>query len=897
MAFNPFHWFRKHQKASIAGLTIMTMIVFIFSFGRGDLFEQGLRWLGSDRRAGETVTTLYGKKVTEGQLDQLARQRKLASDFLFEVIWGAHARVVKDLLDKELKADNPDNAAVRAIAERSSRFRLQGVEDDLRELQLIASRDSFKNDPDRMKVLDQLATVLGFQAWQMANLRAILPTLQTGGRILPSIPYFGGGTRYEDLLDFLVWKQQADRLGITLTEADVRAEVTREAAGNEVFDAKRLADSKLVKGFLRGRGNVTPNDLLEALRQEFRVVMAQGLLLGQEPGVRAFRSQLALASPAAASPDEFLRYYREQQTRLNVKMLTVPVEKFTAQVKEEPTAAELRARFAKYRDQEPAPDRREPGFKQPRRVAVEWVSASSEDPHYKAEARKLMKLNDDRTLAAQRLTAGALVGHIGAGPAGYLASTYFAAAYDPVGQLYGKQFEAWETWFNPIAAPRSLLDGSKVDRAFDVHLLRAPAEAAGFAGLVVGNSLVRGSPLGPVLAVRLASTRDTRDILGVAGASLLGQGTAAAGMPAIGNLAVAFSLSASRLPALPSLEKLRPNLLAAVEEEKAQYLLQKNLATFTEELGKKKGRPNEAREYIKKAVKEFHLEHQAMPRPMTQVELEEALKRRKDVGLAGLRAAFGQENDRQQTARFLGQFFPQQTGVFEPVPMFSPTEQKRTFYYWRFQDLPARARDFVEVKAEVRAAWKLEKARQLARRTARELEDRINQSQGPDRLRDAETLLSEQKLGPVFELRRVMPLLPPERETLPRVRTEYRPYSVPEDQAELFPYPPADLARQLLVLERPGDAMVIADRPERNFYVAVLLDREEPSLKSFVSLYGRTPNRDTLYTLFTQERRAEFQRKVLDQLRRESRAKLDNDGRFEIPEEIRRRESRSSEEE
>ena len=44
--------------------------------------------------------------------------------------------------------------------------------------------------------------------------------------------------------------------------------------------------------------------------------MAQGVLLGSEPGVRAYRSLLAAcASPAVGTPDEFLDFFREHAHR------------------------------------------------------------------------------------------------------------------------------------------------------------------------------------------------------------------------------------------------------------------------------------------------------------------------------------------------------------------------------------------------------------------------------------------------------------------------------------------------------------------------------------------------------------------------------------------------------
>ena len=59
MAFHPFRHFRKHQKVYLAGLTIMTMIIFVFSFGAADPIQSALRWIGMSRH-GDKVLDLYG---------------------------------------------------------------------------------------------------------------------------------------------------------------------------------------------------------------------------------------------------------------------------------------------------------------------------------------------------------------------------------------------------------------------------------------------------------------------------------------------------------------------------------------------------------------------------------------------------------------------------------------------------------------------------------------------------------------------------------------------------------------------------------------------------------------------------------------------------------------------
>src|SRR5215831_7117178 len=84
MAFHPFQSFRKRQKTFLAILTIFVMFIFILSYGKGDAFE----WLasrlggGRNRKDKAEVTTLYGKTVTVGDLQELSKQRQWANEFM-----------------------------------------------------------------------------------------------------------------------------------------------------------------------------------------------------------------------------------------------------------------------------------------------------------------------------------------------------------------------------------------------------------------------------------------------------------------------------------------------------------------------------------------------------------------------------------------------------------------------------------------------------------------------------------------------------------------------------------------------------------------------------------------------------------------------------------------------
>ena len=108
MAFNPFSWFRDHQKGVMIGLIGLCMVIFIFQFGPGDAFN---RWLNVGGRAsGEVVATIHGKKVLESDISRMAFRRKVASEFLTRTVIKGHDEVVKDLSKRmaDLSKDSGD---------------------------------------------------------------------------------------------------------------------------------------------------------------------------------------------------------------------------------------------------------------------------------------------------------------------------------------------------------------------------------------------------------------------------------------------------------------------------------------------------------------------------------------------------------------------------------------------------------------------------------------------------------------------------------------------------------------------------------------------------------------------------------------------------------------------
>src|SRR5262249_14985757 len=81
-------------------------------------------------------------------------------------------------------------------------------------------------------------------------------------------------------------------------------------------------------------------------------------------------------------PDEFWKFYQENRTTLRVEMMPIKVDAFLKDVPTPPADADkdLKDLYNSYKDFEYNPDRDQPAFKEPRRVAIEWISGKADSP-------------------------------------------------------------------------------------------------------------------------------------------------------------------------------------------------------------------------------------------------------------------------------------------------------------------------------------------------------------------------------------------------------------------------------------------------------------------------------------------------------------------------------------
>jgi hypothetical protein len=916
MAFNPFHRFRKHQKAFMVFLTVMTMIIFVFSFGAGDVVHRGLAWFGNIRGSGKVVTTLYGSKIRESEIRSVQDRREAAHKFMIYClqveaplaqlgrpdlnISGTLVAAVRSLNQQFQKAKGEDTlpfplAVQPIVAEYLARndpldrthffMTLQTLTPEQRQEQVDRGlrnlRDQFDHPGDataeQLHNMETVVQALAFEGWTWSTKR--------GNNEL----FFGGHFpfRTDELLDFLIWKHQADRMGIEMTEADVIREVNQATGNQNVLDPEQSFErNDVVLRFAtptdrqkQARPGATAGDLLQALRDEFRVQMAREALIGHGSGVRAFRNEAepVRVSPAAATPDQFLQYFREQRTTLKATFLPITVEDFVPYVTQQPTEQELRDLYNQGKDRVAEPDSDKVGFREPRRIQLQFASLSPESTFYKKAGREMAEhlsiYSDPARSAALRVAAGFNTYATGVGlpPWAGLGLAIVPSAVDPLREEY-------ETYRN--AEKDRIRDG--LGSPFDLSDRKLPSSRPEFATAAVGQFLAAGggtiSQLSGLATLPGADALYRQATVFAFGSSVLAGG---ASSPLIG-LPTPVAFYHSPRPQ----SEVQPFLLQRYEEKQARDIMRINLEAFLAELPKLKDKPAEAQQYVKKSVPKFGLENfQATAGPESRYQIVD------DPAYKTLDKAFEDLRKQNRGSTFLPQYPPLVDSLFNetaPISTYQPTPfavGKDTWVFWKTQDKPAHERSFVQVRDEVLAAWRLGRARTLAADRAQKILQALQAADHPDNEQEIRRILREQrladqpKLGEPFELKGISHLVRKDDLIIGRMGApEYRPYQVPADK---IPYPPEDFIDRLMTLKKPGDTLILRDRPVKHYYVAVLDVRDVPQRSEFFELYDLPALSNPIWRQMMDQRRTDYQRELMKQLRAEA-GPVNSEGNLEV---------------
>jgi hypothetical protein len=886
MAFHPFQTFRRHQKKWLAAITIMCMFIFILQFGKGDALDRMMSFFGASRIKKTTVATVYGNKVTDYDLDAVRRQRELANTIIETMAYLGRETVLQELRQKNALDDFDEIQKITLrdlIRQRDERLQMdqfsaqfgpaardlmagrylspqQRKDNAFRDHeQLLLMEESLraKNQTEQARKVRQLLSVLEFEMW--------LRDKPATERL-----YFGGSLRVNDLLDFVMWRDQADKLGITLTRADIRAAINQEALNVQPLEEDDNALVARVQRFPRLPPNLTADDIYTALGDELRVGLAQSAVLGYPPGARYYRYVGTEVNhvPATATPDEFWKYYQDNRTTLRVEMLPIKVDDFLAEAKKlpEPSKQELEDLFNRHKDQEYNPDLDQPAFREPRRVAIEWVSARQDSPHQRKQADQF------------------ITSLVAAGPTNPL----------PVAALTTQVLEEWERRTFSYRMP-GLLESS-----FALSFYRdatKPIDAAAVLGQAMGAIATGADPVSvATLYVAGIDVRNRAAVSSAVQAETQRRAGVAATMVLAGTnplLAAGLVRYADQANQVLPLDVVRKEVFERVRDDLARRFLIDNLKTVQSELEKLKGRPEEARKkeadkYLAKAIKEYGLSHGTTAKPRDFYDIPD------DTGLKSLRESYRNQPPRDDIRgrNFAGLFF-------DNAPLYLPEQwpASRTafdifggqweraaepFLYWKTEDkkgyTPEKAED---VWPKVVDAWRYQKARELALQEAERIQQEVMKAKAQG---DGLKLMREESAkhpawGDMFALSDIARLVVP-----PLGPRQYVPYMPDEDRIKARP----DFVDQLMrSLKERGDATVVWNRPQSMYYVTYLTDIARPNETRFYADYaGSHSFGENLWRHMEVERRQRYYHDVLAQLRTEAGAEK---GKWDVPDDLRKR--------
>jgi hypothetical protein len=710
---------------------------------------------------------------------------------------------------------------------------------------------------DAAQLVNDAQSILAYQLWVVEKGRTEL--------------YFGGSTRVDGLLDFVMWKQHADKLNIALTHDDIRAEINQEALGQLSIDEDRSKAEAEVARYLPPdlATNLTLDDLFAALGDELKVYLAQKAILGYPAGARYYQ-YLGLninQVPATATPAEFWKFYRDNRTTLRVDMLPIKVEDFLSKVGQPPPDAEseLKDLFNRYKDVEPNPDRDEPGFREPRRVQIEYLSAKDTAPFFQTVAKNQVFPLKQYLLPGLAATPGNALSAVGL-------TTQVVAQYHQNRYDY-----RLPDWTEPSFALAFYRDVNK------------PEDLASAVGHALGASGTNGSPLGVALGyVGSVVARDKgkaqpfidKEILARAGVGA----TLLLTVPSLSPLTAAvvwrnLDYDTRFLP----LEAVRAEVLKEIHNKLAHDMVLETLKTVRKEVEKRKSKPEDARKYIAEMVLKYHLSQGETKRPRDRYDIGE------DSGVKDLKDAYVLHTPGDTRGKNFSSIIFDPASVY--VPQTWPREDNNNwatasehFLYWKTEDKAAYTPSYEEARPKVVTAWRLQRARELARKEAERIQDLLRAHKGKG---DGASLLREESAkhpgwGSVSSLGNIARLV-----TVNLARAgatqDYKAYE-PDEKFNAR----SDFVDQLMrSLKAPGDTTIVWNQPETVYYVILLTDIAHPSEKEFSQVYALVPSeRDSLWARMEQQHQAQHRQAILEQLRNEAGAQ---GGRWNVPDDVRKR--------
>ncbi len=393
MAFNPFSNFRKYQKFWMATILIVCMVTFVLCTGvGGDLSDRILNMVRG--RSGNHLATVDGRKVYYQEMSDRKDRRTLVDKFM---------RKACDLL-------------LEKLGEMTMKIEKTAADLDKK------VKDPSLGEEEKNKKTAELQVYL-------FRLMASESMIQDLWARLARKHYFESGTTLENLAEFLMWRNEADRLGIHLVD-----KVVKEMFDDEVFVrfSDIFTDNDLQKIFREVSGgfrSLTWATVMDALRDEFRVRLAKLAIATAQvasfrnrtyPGdknihraletlkfterMRDFDRPLSLrlinvrpTPRAGLTPHELWEYFQKKRAEYEVALVPVAAKDFlpaldfvTALVPPPPSA--LEEFFEKRKDKVYDPTSPQNGLQSPHKVKIRYIMGDVKDSYYQGPAQALVHL-------------------------------------------------------------------------------------------------------------------------------------------------------------------------------------------------------------------------------------------------------------------------------------------------------------------------------------------------------------------------------------------------------------------------------------------------------------------------------------------------------------------------
>ena len=206
-------------------------------------------------------------------------------------------------------------------------------------------------------------------------------------KLLPANEYFRALTAdkknsTQDAILFALLLKKADQLGIHFPPNLVNELIQRDMSHSLDPRSAGLVEKELRAA--RSGVSFTSEKLLEAIGNEYRARAALVTIQGNTgSGGGPFakgESATYSSGPGAVTPYEFYQFYRDRCREMNYTLFEIPTESLVSQVKDEPSAKERNQLFMKYRTEEADPVKDTPGFKESRKVKIDFVTVDAKAP-------------------------------------------------------------------------------------------------------------------------------------------------------------------------------------------------------------------------------------------------------------------------------------------------------------------------------------------------------------------------------------------------------------------------------------------------------------------------------------------------------------------------------------